>query len=83
MGATRKGVLAPDDVASLLQTWTSLCEDIMGLPRPALRQLMEAELAGRRRAVVLMRIYGRYNRLRALDEKADLLAGRTLWHETN
>lgn len=74
-------VLASDDVEKLLGDWLLLNSDIMELPLPALRQLIDAELGGKRRPQVLLRIYGRFNRLRALAEKYSLLRGETLWED--
>jgi hypothetical protein len=76
---TRADVLASDDVEGILSNWVRLLEDVLVLPLPALRQLIDAELAGKRRPQVLLRLYGRFNRLRAIEEKQKLLRGETLW----
>jgi hypothetical protein len=78
---TRDNVLAPEDVEKLLGDWLLLNTDIMELPLPALRQLIDAELGGKRRRQVLLRIYGRFNRLRALLEKQSLMRGESLWED--
>ncbi len=77
----RSDVLASDDVEKILGNWLVLNADLLELPLPALRQLIDAELAGKRRRQVILRIYGRYNRLRAIHEKQTLSRGETLWHD--
>lgn len=73
----RKGTLhlAPEDVEALLGNWLGLNADIMDLTPGALIQLIEVERAGRRRTQVLLRLHGRFNRLRGLDERQKLLSG--------
>ena len=79
---TRADALASDDVERLLGDWLLLNADIMELPLPALRQLIDAELRGKRRSQFILRLYGRFNRLRAIEEKTKLLNGESLWNET-
>lgn len=83
MPAVKSSYLAAADVERLLapgrEGWAGLNADIMALPPEALRELLEAEVVGRRRQEVIRRIYGRYHRLRAREELASLLNGRVPW----
>lgn len=74
--------LSPEESASLLDNWIRLNQDIMGLPFQAVKQLLEAEAKGRRRPQVLLRLYGRYNKLREHTERFELMKDGTLpWEE--
>jgi hypothetical protein len=83
MTAAKNEYLAAADVESLLtpgrQGWAVLNDYVMSLPPEALKQLIEAEVAGRRRQEVIRRIYGRLNRLRAHEEVEQLMRGELPW----
>lgn len=83
MAAAKERYLAAADVEALLapgrQGWAGLNADIMSLPPMALKELLEAEIVGRRRQEVIRRIYGRLNRLRAHEEYTMLQNGRLPW----
>ncbi len=71
------------DVEALLApgrtSWARLNEVVMQLPLPALRQLLEAEVRGLRRWMIIDRLYGRFGVLRASVERAQLLRGEVPW----
>jgi hypothetical protein len=69
------GYLAPEDVESLLSSWERLNKDLMGLPLPAVAQLLTAETFGLRRPRVIQRLYGRFHKLRAQKELEALQRG--------
>ena len=76
--AKRNKALAPEDAEALLKDWIKLNKDLMSLPISAVQQLLELEINGNRRPQVVMRLYGRFNRLREQGEKSKLLSGGEL-----
>lgn len=66
----------------MLDNWIKLNQDIMSLPFTAVKQLLGVEAKGRRRPQVLLRLYGRYNKLREHTERFALMGeGRLPWEE--
>lgn len=59
---------------SLLDNWQVLNEKIKTLPEEQVEQLLNIERKGQRRAQFLLRIYGRYNTLRTIRERRELMA---------
>lgn len=57
-----------------LSSWTSLNNVVGELSEDQLMALLKLEQQGARRPTFLMRIYGRYNRVRALRERQALLS---------
>lgn len=82
MANVARKYLAADDVEALLTDWGRLNEMIMALPLPAVCQLMEAEVNGKRRPMYLVRLHGRYTRLMSAKERIALLEGKLPWHAT-
>jgi hypothetical protein len=60
----------------ILKNWLNLTRGVVQMddPRDLLR-LLRAEKGGRNRPSVLLRIYGRYSRVRELIEKEQLVRG--------
>lgn len=58
-----------------LETWATLNEHVQTLGEEELWDLLEKERKGEARTQFLIRIYGRYNKLRTIRERKELLAG--------
>jgi len=56
-----------------LQNWPSLNDALRSATKTEALELLVFEQAGQRRVQYLLRIYGRYNLLRAKEERAELL----------
>lgn len=63
------------DIQEVLRVWRSLEAVVMTLGEQDLQTLYRAELAGKGRRLFLQRIYGRFSRMRALKEQAELRGG--------
>ncbi len=72
--------LSPDVVDELLGNWVKLNKELLDLPLAAVVQLLAAELKGDRRQGVLDRLHGRYNKLRANEERIGLKDGIAPWN---
>ena len=57
----------------ILDTWVGLNDVMRSCGMRMAQDLMTCEMNGRRRKVFVLRIHSRINRLRALDERAELL----------
>ncbi len=71
--------LAPEDVEALLGNWVGLNSALMELPLRAVQQLLDAEMAGRQRPQVVLRMHSRFNKLRAIEERTRILKGVRGW----
>lgn len=60
------------DSDKALASWIGLNKVIMVYGEEACNQLLDAERAGRRRLMFLLRIHSRLNKLRAVRERAEL-----------
>jgi hypothetical protein len=60
--------LAATDIERLLRDWRALNSELQGLPLEAVIELLIAALEKRIRWQVVRRIYGRFNRLRMIEE---------------
>ncbi|MDD2775545.1 MAG: hypothetical protein PHU06_06290 [Gallionella sp.] len=61
------------DIRLLLSTWDNLNTHIFKLTEDELTTLMEAEMAGKKRKMFVLRIHSRLNRLRADRERDSLI----------
>lgn len=59
----------------LLKNWLTLNEKIHGCTEKDCAELLAREKRGQRRATFLLRIYGRFNTLRCVRERGELLKG--------
>lgn len=60
-------------LSELLENWTVLNENLAGLHEHELKQLLEMERTGKKRVQMLIRIHGRFNKVRAQREREELL----------
>jgi len=72
MAAARLTVTA-ETARALLTDWARLNEALMGMTLADVQLLLKLEIGGRRRTNFLLRLYGRYHRLRADVERAALI----------
>ncbi len=68
-----------EDVKAMLSSWMKMNEDLLSLPLEAVQQLLEAEVKGQKRLNFVLRLYGRFNRLRSVSERSALLNGAIPW----
>lgn len=61
------------DAVLEVQDWNRLNDTLRSCDEDLARQLLESERRGKRRVQWLMRIHGRYNKLRAQRERQELL----------
>lgn len=67
--------LSKAKVDATLATWDTLNTALMGVVNEdGLRQLIDAELAGKRRVKFVLRVHSRLNKVRAHRERRELLA---------
>lgn len=59
-----------------LQNWATLNNHVQTLDEATLTALLKQERKGQRRTQFLIRIYGRYNKLRTIRERNELLSGK-------
>lgn len=59
----------------LLENWSVLNKGLHKLNEEDLIKLLQAEKKGKRRVQFMIRIYGRFNRLRTERERSELLGG--------
>jgi hypothetical protein len=71
--------LASEDVEALLGNWVGLNAALMELPIEPVRQLLDAEMAGRQRPQLILRLHSRFNKLRAVEERGRILRGERAW----
>lgn len=57
---------------ALLKDWHRLNRELMELPENEILELMELEKHGRARLRVMLRLFNRFNKLRAQREKVEL-----------
>jgi len=57
-----------------LETWASLNAHVQTLDEAKLKSLLKQELRGEKRTQFLIRLYGRYNKLRTIRERREMLA---------
>jgi hypothetical protein len=69
-------------VEALLKDWQRLNTELMSLSASGVTTLLEAEVTGRCRPSWIVRIYGRYSRLRHDAEQSQLLRGIVPWRNT-
>ena len=60
----------------LLQNWAVLNTHLTKLSEKECAELLKREKKGKKRFNFLLRIYGRYNRLRTVRERAELMRGK-------
>lgn len=60
---------------SILENWANLNNMIMTMTEQELKVLLAAEKDGQNRTQFLLRLYGRYNTLRTVRERRELVAG--------
>jgi len=60
--------------AQCLRTWATLNAHVKKLTESELSWLLQLELAGEARTQFIIRIYGRFNRLRTIRERKELLS---------
>lgn len=58
---------------TILSTWSSVAKFLSGASEQQAYELLQEELAGRRRSTVLLRLYGKYNKLRTQRERLELI----------
>lgn len=68
--------LAGGDVDHLLRNWHQMNSDVTGLTTQAVAQLIRAEVKGKKRVSVLLRLHGRLNKVRADQERRALVSGQ-------
>jgi hypothetical protein len=61
------------DHTEILSSWVYLNNTLRKATEDEAKSLLDAEKSGRKRATVLLRIYGRYNQLRGERERRELL----------
>jgi len=66
------GVVVED--INYLETWASLNAHVQTLDEAKLKSLLKQELRGEKRTQFLIRLYGRYNKLRTIRERREMLA---------
>ena len=59
---------------SIIDTWETLNAKIKQLSEEEVEQLLKLERTGQRRTQFLLRLYGRYNTLRTVRERRELMA---------
>lgn len=59
-----------------LSSWPELNARLAKLPEEELKRLLGRELRGKRRVHFLLRLHGRYNKLRAERERRELIGGK-------
>lgn len=59
---------------TILDNWQALNDGIRSLSEDHVKQLLELEKSGQRRTQFLLRLYGRYNTLRTVRERKELMA---------
>lgn len=57
-----------------LENWAILNDNIKRLPENEVKKLLDKERKGLKRTQFLLRLYGRYNTLRTLRERKELMA---------
>mgnify|MGYP001152037944 CR=1 FL=1 len=62
-------------LAECVETWARLNETIMELTEEDCLTLLKQEMEGQRRVQVMLRLYGRFNKLRCERERTGILAG--------
>jgi hypothetical protein len=60
------------DIEKTLKTWKSLNEVVLTADETTCRMLIEEEIKGRKREQFIMRLFSRYNRVRAARERCEL-----------
>lgn len=70
--ASRK-VVEPEFRIDLLDNWMELNKEMRDMGEDEAMALVNAERAGRCRPAVILRLHGRYNKLRALREKSEFM----------
>lgn len=60
--------------ASILETWEVLNNNIKNKTEEELKALLNVERKGKKRTQFLLRIYGRYNTMRTVRERRELMA---------
>lgn len=58
----------------ILENWKTLNDNIKQLSEEEIEQLLKLERKGERRTQFLLRLYGRYNTLRCVRERKEILA---------
>jgi hypothetical protein len=79
---TRKAAvkeLTAGEVEALLKDWRGLNTALLTLPTEQVLQLLRVEVEGRHRPQVVLRLFGRYNRLRVMEEREKLMQGTWPW----
>lgn len=59
----------------LLQAWGTLNKEMQKITEEGCAELLKREKKGRRRLSFLLRIYGRFNKLRTQRERNELVGG--------
>ena len=62
------------ELQSILDTWKSLNDGIQDLEEEQVKALLEYERDNLKRIQFLLRIYGRYNTLRTIRERKELVS---------
>lgn len=62
-------------ISDVLKNWEAVNIFMLSATEKEAAQLLEAEKVGAARLSVLMRIYGRFNKLRTRRERSELLKG--------
>lgn len=66
--------MPPKDEVNYLATWATLNRYVQGLDEQTLQALLKKEQKGEARTQFLIRIYGRYNKLRTIRERKEILS---------
>jgi hypothetical protein len=61
---------------NILENWQTLNESVMKLNEEQLEALLEEEKRGQQRVQFLLRLYGRFNKLRSIRERSSFLKGK-------
>lgn len=64
-----------DKYARVLSNWGELNKELNVLTEQELNSLIQRERAGKQRNAYLSRLHGRFNKLRAIRERQELLGG--------
>jgi hypothetical protein len=75
-------MMTATDIKMALEDWENLNEALRRATEEDARRMLFAERKGKRRLQYLLRIYGRFNRLRAVRERAELASGKDTVQET-
>lgn len=74
MRRTKRKTKQETDLQDVLKTWDGLNKFLMDTTEEMCQQLLDAEIAGKKRNQITMRIYSRFSKLRRERERNELVA---------